>query len=76
MVKGYVREINNLMNPGRDVKNVHDFADKLFVAVQGLKILGKLNGMQELAQTNLDKLSGIRNELIGNDNTFDFWNYD
>ena len=33
MVKGYVREINNLMNPGRDVKNVHDFADKLFVAV-------------------------------------------
>ena len=76
MVKGYVREINNLMNPGRDVRKVHDFADKLFGAVEGLKTLGKLNGMQELAQTTLDKLSGIRNEVIGNDNTFDCWNYE
>ena len=32
--------------------------------------------MQELAQTTLDKLSGIRNDLIGNDDTFDNWNYE
>ena len=76
IVKGYVKEISGLTNPGRDVKKIHEFADQLRIAVQGLKTLGKLQEMEGMAQTTLEKLSNIKNGLIGNQEDFEEWGYE
>ena len=76
IIKHYIKEITELSSPGRDIKKMYEFADKLSVAVQSLKTLGKLAETRGLAQTTLEKLSGIRNDLIGSAENFDEWGYE
>ena len=76
IVKHYIKEITELSNPGRDIRKIHEFSDRLSVAVQSLKTLGKLAETRSLAQTTLEKLSGIRNDLIGAAENFEEWGYE
>ena len=62
--------INN-SNPGR----IHSFYEKLVTSVQFLESLGKLQNINGFVRHTLDKLSGIRSELVRSDDDWQEWTY-
>ena len=62
--------INN-SNPGR----IHSFYEKLVTSVQSLESMGKLQNINGLVRHTLDKLSGIKSELVRSDDDWQEWTY-
>ena len=61
-------QINN-SNP----QNFHEFSEKLLCSVQALDTMGKIKEMNEYARIILDKLQGIRADLVRNDDHWQDW---
>ena len=55
-------QINNA-NP----QKIHDFSEKLLCSVQALDTMGKIKEMNGYVRVTLDKLQGIRADLVRND---------
>ena len=62
--------INN-SNPGR----IHSFYEKLVTSVQSLESMGKLQNINLFVRHTLDKLSGIKSELVRSDDDWQEWTY-
>ena len=62
--------INN-SNPGL----IHSFYEKLVTSVQSLESIGKLQNINGFVRHTLDKLSGIRSELVRSDVDWQEWTY-
>ena len=62
--------INN-SNPGR----IHSFYEKLVTSVQSLESMGKLQNINLFVRHTLDKLSGIKSELVRSNDDWQEWTY-
>ena len=58
-------QINNA-NP----QKIHDFSEKLLCSVQALDTMGKIKEMNRYVRVTLDKLQGIRADLVRNDDNW------
>ena len=58
-------QINNA-NP----QKIHDFSEKLLCSVQALDTMGKIKEMNGYVKVTLDKLLGIRADLVRNDDNW------
>ena len=58
-------------NPER----IHSFYEKLVTSVQSLESMGKLQIINGLVRHTLDKLSGIKSELVRSDDDWQEWTY-
>ena len=58
-------------NPGR----IHSFYEKLVTSVQSLEPIGKLQNINGFVRHTLDKLSGIKPELVRSDDDWQEWTY-
>ena len=76
IVKAYIKEIMDLPQiPGVNAKKIADFSEKLSYSVQALETLGKLRDVQGNVSMTLDKLSGIRGDLVRNDPEWESWDF-
>ena len=57
---------------GANVKQIHDFYEKLASSVQALEALGKLKTVAGYARLTLDKLEGIRADIVRIDDDWGF----
>jgi hypothetical protein len=74
--KCYVKEILDLPNiPGANPRRIANFCDKLTHSVQALETMGKLSNVNGNVSMTLDKLSGIRGDLVRNDPEWDAWDF-
>ena len=53
--------------PGSQPSKIHDFYEKLLSNVQALETLGKLREISGYVRMTIDKLEGIRGDLVGTD---------
>jgi len=76
IIKAYNREILDLpVIPGIDVKMIHEFRERLSYCVQSLKTMGKLNQVSRNVSMTLDKLPGIRGDLVCTNHSWESWNF-
>ena len=76
IVKAYIKEIMDFPQiPGVHAKKIADFSEKLSYSVQALETLGKLKDVQGNVSMTLDKLSGIRGDLVRNDPEWESWDF-
>ena len=53
--------------PGSQPSKIHDFYEKLLSNVQALETLGKLREISGYVRMTIDKLEGIRGDLVRTD---------
>ena len=76
IAKAYNKEILELPGiSGVDVKAIHQFHDSLAYSVQSLQTMGKLDQVNGNVPMTLDKLSGIRGDLVRTDDTWESWDF-
>ena len=76
IVKAYMKQILELPHIADvDVKKIHEFSDKLAYCVQSLETMGKLQQINGNVAMTLDKLSGIRSDLVRTDPVWEDWDY-
>lgn len=74
--KCHVREVLDLPNiSGANPRKIANFCDKLTHSVQALETMGKLSNIKGYVSMTLDKLSGIRGDLVRNDPEWDSWDF-
>ena len=61
----------NYANP----QKIYDFSEKFLWSVQALDTMGKLKEMNEYVRVTLDKLQGIRADLMRNDDNCQDWKF-
>ncbi|XP_066932338.1 uncharacterized protein [Clytia hemisphaerica] len=54
---------------------IHDFYEVLVNSIQSLETMGKLNSIEGYARMTLDKLPGIRSDLVRLDKDWHSWNF-
>ena len=73
--KCFVKEILDLPDiSGADPHKIEEFCEKLTHSVQALETMGKLNVKGNVSMT-LDKLSGIRGDLVRSDPEWETWDF-
>ena len=77
IVHAYVQNIMSLPTiSGNQPKRVHEFYETLVYNVQSLETLGKLiRDINGYVRTTLDKLEGIRGDLVRNDKDWQEWDF-
>ena len=76
IVHAYVQNIMSLPTiSGNQPKKVHEFYETLVYNVQSLETLGKLRDINGYVRTTLDKLEGIRGDLVRNDKDWQEWDF-
>jgi len=77
IVKAYNKEILELpVISGVDVKVIHQFHERLAYCVQSLQlIMGKLDQVNGNVSMTLDKLPGIRGDLVRTDDSWESWDF-
>eukprot|EP00794_Sanderia_malayensis_P000838 gene838-biopygen106 len=60
---------------GGSPAKTHDFDGKLMISVQALESMGKLKEINGLTRATLDKLEGIRAELVRTDDNWQEWGF-
>ena len=76
IVKAYAKEILELsVISGVNVKKIHEFSDRLAYCVQSLETMGKLEQVNGYVSMTLDKLPGIRGDLVRTDETWESWDF-
>ena len=60
---------------GSQPKKVHEFFETLVYNVQSLETLGKLRDINGYVRTTLDKLEGIRGDLVRTDKDWQEWDF-
>ena len=76
IVKAYTKHILDLPHIyDADVGKIHEFSEKLSYCVQSLETMGKLEQINGNVAMTLDKLSGIRSDLVRTDPEWEDWDY-
>ena len=74
--KCFVKEILDLPDiSGADPHKIEEFCEKLTHSVQALETMGKLNNVKSNISMTLDKLSGIRGDLVRSDPEWETWDF-
>ena len=75
-IKAYTKQILDLPHiHDVNVGKVHEFSEKLSYCVQSLETMGKLEQINGNVAMTLDKLSGIRSDLVRTDPEWEDWDY-
>ena len=73
VMKAYTKQIFDLqVIPNANAKRIHEFSDKLNFSVQSLQTMNKLEQVNGYVSMTLDKLPGIRGDLVRTDSSWDF----
>ena len=56
-------------------QKIHDFSEKLLCSVQALDTTGKVKEMNGYVRVTLDKLQGIRSDLVRNGDNWQGWEF-
>ena len=76
IVKVYAKQILDLPNvPGTNLRVIVDFYENLTHSVQVLETMGKLSQIDGNVSMALDKLSGIRGDLVRVDPDWEMWDF-
>ena len=76
IVNSYVEEIMNLPTiTGTRPEKIHPFYEKLLYCVQSLETLGKLQEVNGYVRLTLNKLSGIRGDLVRTELEWKNWTF-
>ena len=76
IVKAYNKEILELpVISGVDVKAIHQFHERLAYCVQSLQTMGNLDQVNGNVPMTLDKLPGIRGDLVRTDDSWESWDF-
>ena len=76
VVKAYTKQIFDLpVIPNANVKRIHEFSDKLNFSVQSLQTIIKLEQVNGYVSMTLDKLPGIRGDLVRTDSSWESWDF-
>ena len=76
IIKGYTKEILELPTlTGTNPKAISDFSEKLTYCVQALQTLNKLEQANGATLMTLDKLPGIRGDLVRTDPEWEKWDF-
>ena len=75
-MKAHVKVIMDLPTiTSSNPKKIHDFSDRLTHAVHALETLKKLETVNGYVPMTLDKLSGIRGDLVRTDPDWESWDF-
>ncbi|XP_068738114.1 uncharacterized protein [Montipora capricornis] len=76
IVKAYNKEIVALpVFSGVHLKAIHQFHERLAYCVQSLQTMGKLDQVNGNVPMTLDKLPGIRGDLVRTDDSWENWDF-
>ena len=76
VVNAYVENIMSLPTTGgTQPARIHDFYEKLLFNVQSLETMGKLREVNGYVRMTMDKLPGIRGDLVRTDDSWREWNF-
>ena len=76
IVKAYTQEILNLPTiPNANPKKIHEFSDELMYCVQSLETMKKLEQVNGAVSMPIDKLPGIRGDLVRTDPSWEKWDF-
>ena len=76
IIKAYTKEILELPTlTGTNPKAISDFSEKLTFCVQALQTLNKLEQVNGATLMTLDKLPGIRGDLVRTDPEWEKWDF-
>lgn len=76
IVKAYVKDIIDLPNiDGVKSMQINKFYERLLYNVQSLETMGKLSQVNGYVTLTIDKLSGIRGDLVRNDDDWQNWDF-
>ena len=76
IVKSCIKEIMELPYiSGVNIRKIHEFYEKLQSDVQLLETMGKLEQVNGNVSMTLDKLSGIRGDLVRTDPNWENWDF-
>ena len=71
-----MKDIMNLPYiPGTNPRKIKDFSEQLNHCVEGLQTMNKLRQVDENVSMTLDKLAGIRGDLVRTDPNFEKWTF-
>ena len=74
--KAYVKDILDLPKiNGNQPRKIHQFYERLLYDVQSLETMGKLSEVNGNVALTIDKLSGIRGDLVRNDENWQTWDF-
>ncbi|XP_028413673.1 uncharacterized protein LOC114536529 [Dendronephthya gigantea] len=74
--KCYVNEVLDLPNiSGTNPRKIANFCDRLTHSVQALETMGKLSDINGYGPMTLDKISGIRGDLMRDDPEWESWDF-
>ena len=72
----HIQGITTLLSiSNTNVVRIHDFYARLLTNVNALGTLGKLNEINGYVRLTLDKLSGIRADLVRTDDNWKNWSF-
>ena len=76
VINAHVQEIVGLpVIDDPNPKIIHEFYSKLATCVQALETMGKLNIINGYVRTVLDRLPGIRSDIVINDDNWQEWEF-
>ncbi len=76
VINAHVQNIINLPTiQGTKPAKIHAFYETLLTSVQSLETLGKLKEVSGYVRMTIDKLEGIRNDLVRTDDDWQGWKY-
>ena len=76
IVNAYVQNIMALpVITGSHPRKIHEFYEKLLFHVQSLETLGKLTEINGYVRMSIDKLQGIRGDLVRTDDNWREWGF-
>ena len=75
VINSYVQNIIGLPVLGSQPHKIHAFYETLLTSVQSLETLGKLTEVSGYVRMTLDKLDGIRSDLVRTDDDWQNWKF-
>ena len=76
ITNAYVQNVTSLpVIKGGSPAKIHDFYENLVISVQALESMRKLGEINGLIRATLDKLEGIRADLVRTDDTWQEWGF-
>ena len=76
VVKAYTKQIFDLpVIPNANAKHIHEFSDNLNFSVQSLQAMNKLEQVNGYVSMTLDKLPGIRGNLVRTGTSWESWDF-
>ena len=76
VINAYVQNLTSLPDiRGTNPAKVHEFYSKLVTSVQALESMGSLGEVNGFTRATLDKLEGIKSDLVRTDSDWQSWSF-